>query len=314
MRTSGTALAALAVLSTTGCSPQAASLYDSRTVIRLVADTTTSQPLALAYGRLLPDIKVQLVDAVGSGSTVAAIQHGDADLGFVLADVAYFANLGLAEHHDTSLKPLRGMAALQTAPVHLLVRRGLAIREISDLRGLNVRTNSAFASQALLAQTLFRVYGLNLDNLRGQPLIGDLIVRAGDLDGDAAFVTGYYPARAVRTATRLGAQLIPIDGPIAEHLRREYPFVRSVSIPANTYEGQHGSVKTIGVDRLLVCRADLDQRLAHDLTQQFLESLPAIFASFPASPRLIDLDQVSATPIPLHKGAAQYYRERELTP
>jgi len=251
---------------------------------------------------------------MGTGATVTALQRGDADLGFVLADVAYFANLSLGEHHDTSLEPLRGIAALQTAPVHLLTRRGLVIQQVSDLRGLDVRMNAAFASQALLAQLVFNAYGLDLANLRRRPLIADLIVRAGNLDGDAAFVTGYYPANAVRTAARLGAQLMPIDGPILEHLRREYPFVRSVSIPANTYEGQHASVKTIGVDRLLVCRADLDQRLAHDLTQQFLNALPAVFGSVRTSPRLLDLDQMAATPIPLHKGAAQYYRERELTP
>ena len=52
----------------------------------------------------------------------------------------------------------------------------------------------------------------------------------------------------------------------------------------------------------------------HDLTREFLEALPKIFSSLRASTRLMDLGQAAATPIPLHKGAAQYYRERELTP
>ena len=56
-------------------------------------DTTTSQPLALEYARSLPNIDVRLVSAPPSRGTVLAIQRGDADLGFVLADVAYFANL-----------------------------------------------------------------------------------------------------------------------------------------------------------------------------------------------------------------------------
>jgi TRAP transporter TAXI family solute receptor len=315
MRTSGTTLAAAAVLVTAGCSPQAATLPPARTVIRLVADTTTSQPLALAYARSLPDLTIQLTEGVvGSGSTVAALQRGEADLGFVLADVAYFANLALAEHPDPSLRTLRGIAALQTAPIHLLVRRDLPIDEIGSLRGLNVRTNAAFASQSLLAQLVFRAYGLDIDDLRSDPLIRDFLVRGGNLDGDAAFVTAYYPAQSVRMATSLGAKLIPIAGPIAEHLRHEYPFVRDVSIPAHTYPGQADPVMTIGVNRLLVCRADLDERIVHDLTQQLINALPSVFASRRVSPRLMDLDEVSATPIPLHKGAAQYYRERELTP
>src|SRR5881397_2538525 len=87
-----------AVLSSAGCRAQTPALAASRRVIRLVTDTTTSQPLALEYARSMPNIEVRLVAAVGSGGTVSAIQRGDADLGFVLADVAYFANLQAAEH------------------------------------------------------------------------------------------------------------------------------------------------------------------------------------------------------------------------
>jgi TRAP-type uncharacterized transport system substrate-binding protein len=47
------------------------------------------------------------------------------------------------------------------------------------------------------------------------------------------------------------------------------------------------------------------------LTKRFFDVLP----SLPSSPDVlgfIDLDQAPATPIPLHEGAARYYREREI--
>src|SRR5205823_12322006 len=115
------------------CSSQTPALAASRRVVRLVTDTTTSQPLALEYARSLPNIEVRLIDAVGSGGTVSAIQRGDADLGFVLADVAYFANLRAAAEPASGGAQLSGMAALQTAPVHVLARRGTTIREIAHL-------------------------------------------------------------------------------------------------------------------------------------------------------------------------------------
>jgi len=71
-----------------GCRLQGPLPTGSRRVIRLVTDTTTSQPLALEYARSLPNVEVRLVEAAGSGGTVSAIQRGNADLGFVLADVA----------------------------------------------------------------------------------------------------------------------------------------------------------------------------------------------------------------------------------
>lgn len=288
-----------------------------RSVVRLVRDTYVSnigEPLAVEYARSLPSIEVRLVNAVGSVGTVEAIQRGKADLGFAFADVAYLANRRLTEHPDGSLRQVRGIAALQVTPVHLLGRPGLAIREVADLRGLTVRTGSASTGQALHAELVFRAYGLGPDSLQRRPLASSLIPDAlSNGTVDAAFATAYYPAREVYAATTGGARLVPIDGPIAERLRDDYPFVRRVSIPANTYPGQHEPVRTIGVDRLLICRGDLDERLVHDLTREFLNALPRMPSFLKTSLRLMDLEQAPATPIPLHKGAAQYYRERELT-
>jgi hypothetical protein len=79
-------------------------------------------------------------------------------------------------------------------------------------------------------------------------------------------------------------------------MRNTYPFVRTVWIPARTYR-----------------RADLDERIVHDLTRELLAALPRLSTSLRTSLRLMDLEQASAMPLPLHKGAAQYYRERELS-
>lgn len=289
----------------------------ARSVIRLVRDTYVSnigEPLAQEYARSMPSIEVKLVDAAGSVGTVEAIQRGDADLGFSFADVAYIANRRLAEHPSTGLREVRGVAALQVAPVHVLVRPGRPIREIGHLRGYKVRTGRPSTGQAFHAELLFKAYGLGPDSVERKVLSSGVIAEAlANGAVDAAFATAYYPAAEVSAAMGRGAKLIPIDGPIAERLRHEHPFVRRVTIPANTYPGQHEPVQTIGVDRLLLCRSDLDERLVHDVTRQFLEALPRLSSSLRTSLRLMDLGQASATPIPLHKGAARYYRERELT-
>ena len=58
-------------------------------------------------------------------------------------------------------------------------------------------------------------------------------------------------------------------------------------------------------------RRDLDETLVYDLTRRFFEALPSLSSSQGAL-RFMDLDQAPATPIPLHDGAARFYREREL--
>jgi uncharacterized protein len=305
----------LATLASAGCERQTALSASTRRVVRLVSDTTTTQSLAAEYARSLPSVDVRLVTAGGFMGTVMAIQRGDADMGFVLADVAYLANLDVGSRAGTAGVPLRGMAALQTAPVHLLARRGISAADIVHHKHLRVGTNGAFSSQAMLAQLVLGAYEFEDASVRNAPLTSDEISRAmADGTIDVAFVTAYYPSQSVTAAAQTGAELLPIDGDLAERFRHKYPFVRRVVIPPHTYPGQPAAVRTIGVDRLLVCRSDLDETLAHDLTRVFIEAVPRIFASLRASSRMIDLDRASATPIPLHNGAALYYRERELTP
>jgi TRAP-type uncharacterized transport system substrate-binding protein len=68
----------------------------------------------------------------------------------------------------------------------------------------------------------------------------------------------------------------------------------------------------VGVDTMLACREDLDEMLVYRLTKTLFEALPGLAARLD-SLKSMDLDQVAATPIPLHSGAARYYRERELS-
>jgi uncharacterized protein len=254
----------------------------------------------------LPGIDVRLVEAEGSVGTLSAMQRDAADIGFMLGDVAYFSHLRFTEQPPAGVTQLRGMAALQLVPIHLLVRPGLNIRDVSDLRDYKVGAGTALSGQTRLADLLFRVFKLGSEVLQPGPRT-DLLAGV-----DAAFRTAYYPAPNVYDAAKNGARLVPIDGPIVEQLQREYPFVQSLKIPANTYPNQPETVKTIGVDRLLVCRGDLDEAIVHDLTRHFIEALPVLTASVRSSLRLTDLELTPATTIPLHKGAAQFYREREL--
>ena len=94
-------------------------------------------------------------------------------------------------------------------------------------------------------------------------------------------------------------------------IRADYPFLKPAIIPRGTYTGQTGDIATVGVDNVLVCREDLPEEIVYRLTKAFFAALPEL-SRVHAAAMLIDPDQAPATPIPLHPGAARYYREREI--
>jgi TRAP transporter TAXI family solute receptor len=224
---------------------------------------------------------------------------------------------------------------LHVAPLILLARVDSGIHHITDLPGHPARVSGpspgdvrfrtgwkvplglgsrqgAMINVTGLSQLVLLAFGVDPDSIRNRPLLQGEAVRelsAGTLD--AVFTTVYDSGDFVSLSMKSGARLIPLDGPAIDRLRREYAFIRPVSIPAGTYEGQADVLHTVGVDLVLICRSDLDEQLVYELTKAHLNALPRVWAHGATLPRL-DLEKAPATPIPLHEGAARYYREWEL--
>jgi TRAP transporter TAXI family solute receptor len=249
----------------------------------------------------------------GAVSNLMAVERDQADLGLAFADVAYIAYAGALDADLPPFKNLRAIAVLQLTPVHLVVSGRAGIRSVMDLRGRRVGLGPAGSGTALTATLVLKAFGLDMSSIRGRWLgfnEGAAALRAGELD--AMFDNANYPVDWVRAETAAGARLLPLAGAPIDDLRRAYPFLRPASIPAATYMDQRSAIHTIGVDTVLVCREDMAETLGYEVTRAMFEVLPGITESAAVS-SFFDLEQAAATPIPLHDGAARYYRERELT-
>jgi TRAP transporter TAXI family solute receptor len=308
-------VALLGALIMAGACRHTAVVPQPRTVLRLTTGTPGArfqplgQALARAYTAAFPAIDFTVHESAGSVANIEVLQRSEADIGLAYADVAYMAYVGRLTAPPPGAGEIRGIAVLELAPVHLVVRAGLSIRDASELRGTRIAVGPTGSGSALTAQIVLLALGVDSAAARVEPLkYNEAAARltAGSLD--AMFVTGGDPVDSVRAAMAAGARLIPLAGPAIERLRREYPFFRTTVVRGGMYAGQPAPVATIGVDSLLVCRRGLDEATAHDLTRQFFAALPSLpMLSF------MDVDEAPATPIPLHEGAARYYRERELS-
>jgi TRAP transporter TAXI family solute receptor len=268
--------------------------------------------LAQAYARSLTSVVVEPHTSAGAVANVEAIQRGEADVAFTFADVAYVAYVGGLNGASQPYDRLRGIAVLQLTPLHFVVREGSGIRTISDLRNRRVSMGPPGTATSLIVGLLLESFGVPLATVQVEPLqFNEAARRLVEGTLDAVFDDAIYPAESVRLATQGGARLLPLTGPPIEHLRHDYPFFRTAVIPPRSYPGVTQVIHTIGVDSLLICRRDLDESVVYELTKHFFEALPALSSSLDAL-RFMDLDESPATPIPLHDGAARYYREREL--
>lgn len=310
------ALAGLLVVA--GCGPEPGDHRASATV-RLTSGTPGAgfhplgEALARAFERHVPAITLQVRESPGAVRNVEALQAGAADLGFAFADVAYLAYVGRLPERTEPFERLRGVAVLQLTPLHLVVPAGARIRGVADLRGRRVGIGPTGSGTALTSTIVLEAFGIAVGDVTLVPVSFSEVATALDQGRlDAAFVNAGYPAESIAQATANGARLLPVDGLPVNRLRAEYPFFRLTFIPADTYSRQRTAVHTIGVDNLLLCRADLDEDLVYRLTRALFDVLPDLSGER-ISLRMMDVDSAPATPVPLHAGAARFYRELELT-
>jgi TRAP transporter TAXI family solute receptor len=265
--------------------------------------------LANTYRMMVPGVQIQLHPSIGSVGNVNALKKGEADIGVTFADIAYFAFAGQLEPGNRPFDRLRAIAVLTLVPVNLVVKPGSEIHEVADLRGKRVGIGGVGTGGLVAATVVLKAFGIELDMIHAERVPAlDAPRKLEDGSLDAYFITGYLePPDDFIRPTRV---VLPLAGPAIDRLSHEYAFLRPMRVAPGVYPG--GPVRTVGVDWLLVCRSGLDEALVYTFTKSFFENLPALSSALD-SLKFMDLERAPATPIPLHEGAARYYREREVS-
>ena len=270
------------------------------------------QALVRAYELSLPSIVFETRPTAGVISNLDALQSGEADVAFAFADVTYLAFTGELKDAHERFDRLRGIAVLQLNPVHLVTRANSGINSIENLRGKRVGIGSPASGTAFTANLLLSAFGLGPGAVQLENLVPSEANRRllnGGLD--AFFSIGSAPNERIKQAMTDGAVLVPLSGKTIDDFRHLHPFLRRTVIASGTYPNQQNAIQSMGVDNLLLCRAELPEAIVYLLTRTLFEVLPTLVDQ-QESVRSIDLERAPGTPVPLHEGAARYYRERQL--
>jgi TRAP transporter TAXI family solute receptor len=287
--------------------------------VRISAGGTTArglislgEALAAEYAKVLPDVRFVVLPSAGSGENLQNLQQGEADLAFAQADLAYLGYHGRLPGAPERSTDVRGIAVMHPAVVHLIRREGLPIHSIHDLRGRRVGVGPSDSATRFTSGLLLNFLGHHGEQAWFSAPAPQPINRMIRGEIDATFAVSASPNDEVRRAVRAGGRLVEISGPDVERFRAEHPFVRAGVIPGGMYAGHPRPIRTLAVDVLFLARAGLDQALVQRLTRAFFEVLPRVAAQVEFV-RTMDPNRAPATPVPLHRGAALYYRERELS-
>ena len=277
----------------------------------IAADFTND--LIQRFNTALPQTHVRLQSTSGGVVVVSAVDEGKGDLGLAQSDVVYLAYRRGIERNLYPHKNLRAIAVLWVNNLYVLVRRDSPFRSITDLKGRRVGVIVPGTSGEFSTRIVLNAHGMSYSDVK--PIFEPtekIVPKLGRGELDAVFSANPVMLTAARSVNQTAPlRLLPIGGAVINRLRGSYPFLRPVVVAPDDLPGQARPIETLGAEWLLVCRSDLPEDLVYQLTKEFFTQLPAL-ARAHGEAALIDPEQAPATPIPLHAGAARYYREREV--
>ncbi|MEV0620821.1 TAXI family TRAP transporter solute-binding subunit [Nonomuraea sp. NPDC050404] len=243
-------------------------------------------------------MRVRVLATAASVQNLTMMTDGRADAGFALADSA--ADAVRIRH-----QPVSALARMYMNYVHLVVLTESQVTEVGQLAGRAVSIGVEGSGTAVTAARVLAAAGL-----KRPPVISRLeldasieALRAGRIE--AFFWSGGAPTPAL--AARDDVRLLPLD-PLVPVLRREFgPVYEHASVPAGTYGGP-ASVPTVGTPSYLMCRNSLPDDLSYTITETLFRARDRLQAPSAPGGRLDERYAIGTGVVPLHPGAARYYR------
>ena len=192
-------------------------------------------------------VNVSAVATNGSVANVNGIVGGSMESGFSQADVNFWAFTGTGIYEGKpKVEELRAIANLYPESVHIVVKKGLGIKSVADLKGKRVSLDEPGSGTLVNARAILAAYGLTEKDIKPEYLKQQQCAeKLKDGSLDAYFqTTGYPQGTLTELAATNGFELLPIDGPeAATRCWRSTSSSPRTRFPAGVYKDVAG-VKT----------------------------------------------------------------------
>ena len=162
------------------------------------------------------------------------------------------------------------------------------------------------------ASKMFEVLGMSYKDLGKTEYLpfGESIELIKNRQLDATLQSAGLGVSSIRDlASSLPITMVAIPADVATKLGA--PFI-ATTIPANTYAGQTSDVPTLAVMNYLVTHAGVPDETVYQMTKQMFDALPQLVAAHKAASAVQLKTANDGMPVPLHPGAARYYKEMGL--
>jgi len=268
--------------------------------------------MAKIWNSKIPGMNVTAQATGASVENVRLMNRDEVELALVQSDTIDFA-FNAKETFKEKLTKMAGVAVLYPELIHIVVRGDLGINSFTGLKGKKIGVGAPGSGTEANFRQLLDVYGMSRNDISAQYLsFAESADQFKDGRIDAFMVTGGVPTSAIMdVATQRSIKILPVEDAKISALTSKYPFLSAATIPANAYKGVTEPVKTVAVNAVLIAHpTKLSEQVVYNLTKALFENQKELAAAHAKGKELKLETATQGISIPLHPGAAKYYKEK----
>lgn len=255
---------------------------------------------------------IQAVAEVTGASVenIRLLDKGESLVGEAMNDAVYQAYFAEGRFKG---KPQKILALFQMYPhhYHIVALKGSGIKAVYDLKGKRVSVGAPGSGTEFKTNLVFKALGISYDQFKVQRLS---FTETANALKDGTIDVGIWDVAAPTSsimdlATTRDIVILPFSDPDMEKIVKAYPFYSSFVLPPGIYKGQDYAVKNPSVWNTVIGNAGMPKDLVYKLVKAVFQNRDYLEKIHPFAKYTTPENAIKASPIPLHPGAIQYYRE-----
>lgn len=317
---------AAAALAATPLMVGTAAAEDKNYILATASTGGTYYPVGVAIAtltkvKLQPKQKIGMsaINSAGSGENVRLLREGEAQFAILQGLYGYYAATGTGPvEADGPQENLRSVTMLWQNVEQFVIAADMVqsgtVSDLAALKGkpmaLGRKNSGTIGSNAALLSGLGIDINADYELVHGGYGPSAEAVQNGQAIGmgtPAGVPTGAVTKLFAAAADKVA--LLSFTDEEAMKADAGKGLWTSYTIPAGTYPGQDADVNTIAQPNFLATSADVDEESVYLITKTVYENLPFLNAIHPATKAMAIEKAIAGLPLPLHPGAARYYKE-----
>jgi TRAP transporter TAXI family solute receptor len=262
-----------------------------------------------------PTLSIETKNTKGSTENIPLLEEGKLDIGLVQGEAAHDAFAGSKHKKPSDLKII---AAMYSTAGMFIVRADSPVKSIKDLVGKPVAFGAKGSGPVILSRYVLDGMGLDQD----KDFQAIYLDKAGDgpemvLDGRVAALWGGgvgWPGFTKLMSSPGGARFVAPSADEIKTIREKHPFLREVTMPANSYPGQTAPIHSVGSWSFVLARPTLDMDVAYRIAKALHKAEPLLGRKLAQARETTLANTVAAAPNPgyIHPGVTRYLIEAGL--